>query len=231
MQEPTNTPTAFAYGNNNFDPNSVDAERIVLLSLVVDCSPSIEPFEMDFTRALQEFISEEKNSHISEELFVQLVTFSSDVIFETGFHPVSSIDPSSYSIRHRNGLTSGYDAVAKSLNSMIDYGNQLQGVDVRYNMAIITDGDFNDGIDTDGRTVRNILQKVISKDVEMKPKWSVFMYGVGQERIFRKAKDNMSLTDNALLTYGASGKDFKNMLQTVSQSVSKSSSGTAVPTF
>ena len=231
MSETQNGPMAYRYGSN-FDPNNLDTDRVVLLGLVVDVSGSIRPWEDDFTRAVREFIDEEKNSHISEELMVQLVTFSDDVRFDTGFQPVMGVDTKSIHIKNRNSTTAGYDAVKQTLDSMLAYGKTLEqsGTDVRYNMAIITDGDFNDGKDMTGASVVAVLDK-IRADESTYGKFTIFMYGVGNTSVFEKARDNMGIEPSALLTYGATGKDFKAMLKTVSQSVSASSSGTAVPTF
>lgn len=231
MVETQNGPMAYRYGSN-FDPNNLDTDRIVLLCLVADASGSIRPWEDDFTRAIREFIDEEKSSHIAEELMIQLVTFSDDVKFETGFQPVKGIDSSTIRIKNRDNLTAGYDAVKLSLDSMLAYGKVLEqsGTDVRYNLAIITDGDFNDGSDRTGASVRTILDK-IRGDESLYSKFCIFMYGVGDTATFEKSRDNMGIEPSALLTYGATGRDFKAMLKTVSQSASASSSGTAVPTF
>lgn len=226
-------PLAYKYGSN-FDPMSLDSDRVVLLSVVTDCSGSIHVYEDDFTRAIQDFIQTEQTSHISEELMVQFVTFGGqgDVRFDTGFQPVTGITPSDIVIKNRGSMTAGYDAVKSALQSMLTYGKTLEqsGTDVRYNMAIITDGDFNDGVDRDGSSVKAILDQIRS-DESIHAKFTIFMYGVGDQATFDKSRANMGLKPTALLTYGATGNDFKKMLSTVSQSVSKSSSGTAVPTF
>lgn len=230
MQEQGN-PLAYQIGGN-FDPNSVDQERVVLLSLVVDRSGSTHKYEADFNRALQEFLEAESKSHIADELFFQLVTFGSDVTIDSGFQPVVGFDPNSVRVTNSGDLTAGYDAVRIALQSMLDYGKQLEksGTDVRYNLCVITDGEFNEGNDRDGRSVRNLLDTV-RKDERMYGKTTVFMYGVGDQSTFEAARDAMGFDSSALLTYGAAGSDFKKMLQTVSQSVSKSSSGQAVPNF
>lgn len=231
MTEAQTGPMAYKYGSN-YDPNSLDTDRVVLLGLTVDVSGSIEPWEDDFTRAIREFLQEEKTSHIAEELMVQLVTFGSDVRFDTGFQPLLGIDVSTISVKNRNSLTAGYDAVTQTLESMLAYGKTLEqsGTDVRYNLAVITDGDFNEGRDRDGTSVVNILNK-IRQDESLHSKFTIFMYGVGNQSIFEKTRVNMGILPDALLTYGANGKDFKAMLKTVSRSASASSSGTAVPTF
>lgn len=224
-------PLAYTIGNN-FDPNAVDQERVVLLSLVVDRSGSTAKYEVDFNRALREFIEEESKSHIASELFFQIVSFGSDVTIDSGFQPVVGFDVNKINVKNSGDLTAGYDAVCVALDSMTNYGRQLEqsGCDVRYNLCVITDGDFNDGVDRTGHTVRAGLDK-IRNDERKYGKTTVFMYGVGEPRIFEAARDAMGFDPTALLTYGATGSDFKKMLKTVSQSVSKSSSGQAVPNF
>lgn len=224
-------PIAYTIGGN-FDPNSVDQERVVLLSLVVDRSGSTRSYESDFNRALREFLEAESKSHIAEELFFQLVTFGSDVTIDSGFQPVVGFDVNSINVKNSGDLTAGFDAVRIALESMFQYGKQLEksGTDVRYNLCVITDGEFNEGSDCDGHSVRQLLLAV-RNDERMYGKTTVFMYGVGNQSTFESARDAMGFDPSALLAYGASGADFKKMLQTVSQSVSKSSSGQAVPNF
>ena len=225
-------PLSYSLGGN-FDPNDVDQERVVLLGLIFDRSPSTIPYASDFNRATQEFLQEEQKSHIVDELFFQIVSFASDVTVDSGWAPVSGCDTNrTFFSSSRNGLTAGYDAVKIGLESMLSYGAALekQAVDVRYNLCIFTDGDFNDGIDQTGKSVRTILDKIRS-DENLYGKFTIFLYGVGKDVDFEKACDNMTIDRTAILRVGASGADFKKMLSSVSQSVSKSSSGSAVPNF
>jgi uncharacterized protein YegL len=225
-------PLSYSLGGN-FDPNDVDQERVVLLGLVIDRSPSTTPFAADFNRAIQEFLEAEKSSHIADELFFQVVTFSSDVTVDSGFAPVVGCDTNrTFFTSNRHGMTAGYDGVKIGLDSMISYGAALekQAVDVRYNLCIITDGDFNDGNDQSGSSVRATLDKIRSNEA-MYGKFTIFLYGVGKDVDFERSCDNMGIDRTAILRSGASGADFKKMLASVSQSVSKSSSGTVVPNF
>lgn len=230
MQENQN-PLAYTIGNN-FDPNQVDQERVVLLSLVVDRSGSTSKYEDDFNRALREFIDAEAKSHIGPELFFQIVSFGTDVTIDSGFQPVVGFDVNKINVRNSGDLTAGYDAVRIALESMTNYGLQLErsGCDVRYNLCVVTDGEFNEGIDRTGQSVRTALD-AIRNDERKYGKTTVFMYGVGDQHTFESARDAMGFDLSALLTYGATGQDFKKMLSTVSHSVSKSSSGQAVPNF
>lgn len=230
MQENQN-PLAYTIGNN-FDPNQVDQERVVLLSLVVDRSGSTSKYEADFNRALREFIEEEAKSHIGPELFFQIVSFGSEVTIDSGFQPVVGFDVNKINVKNSGDMTAGYDAVRIALESMTNYGLQLErsGCDVRYNLCVVTDGEFNEGVDQTGQSVRSTLD-TIRNDERKYGKTTVFMYGVGDQRTFEAARDAMGFDPSALLTYGATGSDFKKMLKSVSQSVSKSSSGQAVPNF
>ena len=83
------TPPPMSYQlGGNFDPNSVDQERVVLLGLVIDRSGSTSTYEREFNEKLQEFLREEQKSHIADELFFQLTTFGSDVTIDSGWQPV-----------------------------------------------------------------------------------------------------------------------------------------------
>jgi uncharacterized protein YegL len=224
-------PMSYTLGAN-FDPNSVDQERVVLLSLCVDRSGSTAKYDQEFNDKLQEFLAAEKNSHIADELFFQIVTFGGNVTVDSGWQPVVGFDTSKRLFSNSGDTTSGFDGVRIALESMLDYGKNLQrnGTDVRYNLVVVTDGEFNEGSDRTGYTVRRILDQ-IRQDERLYGKFTIFMYGVGNDAEFEKTCDSLSIDRTALLRTGATGQDFKKMLATVSQSVSKSSSGTAVPNF
>lgn len=224
-------PMSYTLGGN-FDPNQVDQERVVLLGFVLDRSGSTSKYEDEFNQVLKEFLLEEQRSHIAEELFFQITTFGENVTVDSGWQPVVGWDSNSRLFRNSGDTTSGFDGVRIALQSMLDYGKQLEraGTDVRYNLVLVTDGAFNDGMDTDGSTVRPILETV-RNDERLYGKFTVTMYGVGDRHIFEDACDALTFDRSALLTTGATGKDFKAMMKVVSQSVSKSSSGQAVPNF
>lgn len=227
-------PSSYTLGGN-YDPNAVDNERVVLLEIVVDRSGSTSIYEDEFNNALQDFIREEQKSHIAEEVFIQLTTFGSKVTVDSGWQPIVGFDTSKTLFKNSGDMTAGYDAVKIGLDSMLDYGKSLRrnGTDVRYNLVIVTDGDSNAGVDLDGSTVRPILQK-IRDDEGLYGKFTIFMYGVKSSNgdvDFERFADYITLERSAILRTGATGQDFKNMLSSVSQSVSKSSSGTAVPNF
>lgn len=226
-----NSPLTYRYGSN-FDPNNLDTDRVVLCGLAIDCSPSITSFEGELTRAIRVFVDQSKTQSFSEELMLQMVTFSSDVKMETGFQPISALDSSLINITSRRGMTAGYDAAKQTLDSMLAYGKTLEnsGTDVRYIFIILTDGEFNDGIDTNGSSVSAILNS-IKKDETLYGKFSAFLYGVGDQSTFDDARARMGLKPDAMLTFGATGDDFMKMIDCVSKSISQSSSGKAVPTF
>lgn len=224
-------PQSYQLGGN-FDPNNVEQERVVLLGLCFDGSGSTVTFEKEFNEKLQEFLRAEQNSHIADELFFQLVTFSDAVTVDSGWQPIIGFDTTKTLFKNKGGMTAGFDGIRVALESMLDYGKQLekQAVDVRYNLCLVTDGEFNEGKDRNGQTVRAILD-TIRKDERLYGKFTIFMYGVGDSNTFEATCDALTIDRSALLRTGASGNDFKKMLQTVSQSVSKSSSGAAVPNF
>lgn len=227
----TAPPQSYQLGGN-FDPNNVDQERVVLLGLCIDGSGSTATYEQEFNAKLQEFIKAEQNSHIAEEIFFQLTTFSDAVTIDSGWQPVIGYDTTKTLFTNRGGMTAGFDGVRVSLESMLDYGKKLeqQSIDVRYNLCLITDGWFNEGSDRTGKSVTTILDH-IRKDERLYGKFTIFMYGVGDSDTFEATCDALTIDRSALLRTGASGSDFKKMLQTVSQSVSKSSSGAAMPNF
>ena len=110
------TPPPMSYQlGGNFDPNSVDQERVVLLGLVIDRSGSTSTYEREFNEKLQEFLREEQKSHIADELFFQLTTFGSDVTIDSGWQPVVGFDTTKTLFKNSGDYTAGYDAVRISL--------------------------------------------------------------------------------------------------------------------
>lgn len=234
MNNELNAPMAYQYGSQNFDPNEVDNERVVLSSLVVDCSPSIDDFVDDLNRVFEQYVERSKQSHIAEELMLQTVTFSSHVRIEHGFKPIQGIDVNDVRFSPRNGMTAGYDALKVALETMLEYGKQLEsvGTEVIYNIAIVTDGQFNDGVDRDGSSVRPILDDIRSNE-RLYGKFTITMSGINKdfERYFREAQRNIGLKDDALLMYDEDGAGIHSMMEGISKSQSSSSSGTQSITF
>lgn len=225
----TAPPLSYRLGGN-YNPNDVDAERVVLLELVFDRSGSTVKFEQEFNQKLQEFLKKEQNSHIAHEVFVQITSFGETVTVDSGWQPLVGFDTNRTLFKNSGDLTAGFDGVKVALDSMLDYGKKLAGIDVRYNLVLVTDGAFNAGKDQTGQMVRDTLDK-IRADEYLYGKFTAFMYGVGDDATFEKTCDMLSFDRTALLRTGATADDFAKMLTTVSQSVSKSSSGTAVPNF
>lgn len=234
MNNELNAPMAYQYGSQNFDPNEVDNERVVLSSLVVDCSPSIDDFVDDLNRVFEQYILRGQGSHTSEEAMLQVITFSSDVRIEHGFKPIHGINANDVHFTPRSGMTAGYDALKVALETTLEYGKQLEsvGTEVIYNIAIVTDGQFNDGMDIDGSSVRPILNDIRSNE-RLYGKFTVTMSGINKkyERYFREAQRNIGLKDEALLMYDEDGAGIHDMMEGISKSQSSSSAGTQSVTF
>lgn len=235
MNEITSTPLSYQYGNQNYDPNEVDSDRVVLSVLLVDESPSIHSFEDDLNEIYRGYIQRSQNSHIAEELMLSVITFSSNVEIKCGFRPIVGLSPQEITFKHRkNGLTAGYDAVAFALETMLQYGKDLEqvGTDVRYNLAIVTDGQFNDGKDMDGTKVAKILADIRQNEA-LYGKFYISMSGINKdfEPYFREAQRNMTIAEEALNLYDGTGEDIHNMMDNISKSQSSSSSGNVLVTF
>ncbi|MCB0743566.1 MAG: hypothetical protein KDC67_06660 [Ignavibacteriae bacterium] len=200
----------------------------------MDCSPSIRDYVGDLNRVYRQYILREQDAHTSEEAMLQLITFSSDVKIEHGFKPVNGIDPNDIQFIPRDGMTAGYDALKVALDSMMEYGKQLEqvGTEVVYNIAIVTDGQFNDGIDRDGLSVRPILDSIRSNE-RLYGKFTITMSGINKdfESYFREAQKNIGLRDDALLMYDEDGAGIHDMMSGISKSQSSSSSGNQTITF
>ena len=242
MSEFQAPPQSYSLGGN-FNPNDVEQERVVLVSMILDRSGSTAKFESEFNNAMQLWLKKEQSPQnpIADEMFIQLVTFGTKVTIDSGWRPVVGFNTDQTLFLNSGDYTAGYEAVEVAIKSMLDYGKPLQmvGTDVRYNVCLVTEGEFNEGRGvydvngTDPRTgdnVRELLDTIRSNE-GLYGKFTMFMYGVGHDVNFEKAAVNMSMDPTAILRTGATAEDFSNMLSNVSRSISKSSSGTAVPNF
>lgn len=224
-------------GYQNFDQNfdasqlAADTSHIIMFIAVIDKSPSIHHYEDSMNTATTElFMQEFKNCHRKNEIVVKCIQFNEDVDHVSGFQPVLSLKDD-YLVTHNCGRSTAlYKAVWEALNAAEQYRKDLedQGIIVRTNIFIITDGEDREDDGTYAKKVRDKVVALRSNEAWIKS-FTITMLGVGQENIFRQSCITMGLNpDLCLSTIGATSKELREKMGVVSQSVSSSTAGAGV---
>jgi uncharacterized protein YegL len=218
--------------NTNFDPNTLanQTSSAIMFLAIMDCSGSISSFEHDMNNILEEvFMKELKNSHRKDDIIIKGITFDDTVSHKSGFMPITTL-PSDYLQVQGGGLTALYDAVLEGLEHAKQYREDLeaQGIDVRTNICIISDGDDNRSSNSAPIKIKALLEE-IRRNEAWASSFTITFIGIGTERIFRNACKDMGLDpDKVLVTIGSTAKEIRQVMGVVSQSVSSSSTAAAV---
>lgn len=222
------------FNTTNFSPLTLanNTQAVILVTLVLDVSPSISNYASQMNTAAEEvFLHELKGCHRKDDILVKCITFCENVEHKSGFSPVLSVPDSYFEVRPTGGATALYRAVKEALESTITYREDLenQGIDVRSCVYIITDGEDNqDRNGKDSRDVKALVAKLKSKEAWIST-FTINMLGVGQDANFRSACTDMGLNpDKCLDTISTSAKEIRNHMGVVSQSISSSSPNTVV---
>lgn len=221
------------YAQGNYDPNKIanQTSSVIQSVVVLDVSPSIENYEDVMNQAMTEvFMEELKNSHRKDDILLQCVTFCEKVEFKSGFQPLTELDDSYLHVKNQGMGTALYSAVLQAFKSVKQYREDLeaQGVDVRTNIFIITDGEDNSS--SSGELAE--LNKLV-KELRTNESWinsfTLSMYGVGNSSSFTASCKAMGLDPTKCLsTVGTSAKDIRAMMGVVSKSASSSATNTGV---
>lgn len=217
----------------NFDPNSLanQTSSVIMFVGVLDVSPSIEIFEDPMNTALQDvFMKELKNSHRKDDIVIKGITFNENVEHKSGFMPILNLADDYLEVKGSGRGTALYQAVLEALEHAMQYRTDLedQGVDVRTNITIITDG--MDNSSPIGATTK--IKKII-EDLRTNEAWAssftITLIGVGRDSDFRNACVEMGLDPKKILvTIGTSAAEIRKQMGVVSQSVSSSSTTAAI---
>lgn len=221
------------FNQANFDPNSLASmtSSVIMFTGVIDRSPSISSYVDAMNTAMSDvFMKELKNSHRKDDIIIKAVYFNKTVKHKSGFLPIANLQDDYLETAGTGSGTALYDAVLQALEGAIAYREDLenQGVDVRTNITIITDG-------MDNSSNRNAAKKVaaIVEDLRKNEGWinsfTITMIGVGKDVDFEHACKQMGLDPTKCLTkIGTSAGEIRKMMGVVSQSVSSSGAAAAV---
>lgn len=219
------------YNQANFDPNQIaNMTSTVIQSVVVlDVSPSIMSYIDNMNEATTEvFFQELRNSHRKDDIVLQCITFCQNVAFKSGFQPLATLDDDYLKvvIPNNSSGTALYKAVNEALKSVKSYREDLenQGIDVRTNIFIITDGEDNSSSRTDLNELKQAIIDLRSNEAWINS-FTISMFGVGNSNSFTASCKEMGLDPTKCLsTVGTSAKDIRAMMGVVSKSASSSAS-------
>jgi uncharacterized protein YegL len=170
-----------------------------------------------------------KNSHRKNDIVVKCIEFNNVVEHKSGFMPILNLPDNYLELVDPNRTTALYDAVWEALEHVKQYREDLedQGINVRTNIFICTDGADNASKIDSSRKIRERVEEL--RKAEVGSSFTINMLGVGNESEFRAACVEMGLNpDKCLSTVGATAKEIRQQMGVVSQSVSSSSASTAV---
>lgn len=221
------------FNNGNFDPSTLASQTssVIMCAVLLDISPSIYSYEAAMNTATQDvFMQELKNSHRAQDIVVMGVTFNEKVTFLSGFQPIKSLKDDYLVVNASGRGTALYSAVNQTLKNISKYREdlELQGIDVKTNIFIITDGADNQSLNSDVKEINQFITD-LKKNEAWATTFTFTMYGVGNESTFRNSCTEMGLdTSKVLTTIGADPKEIRNMMGVVSKSISSSSNATSV---
>jgi uncharacterized protein YegL len=212
----------------NFDPNALanQTSTVIMFGVVVDVSPSINSYVHVMNDAAREvFMKELKNSHRKNDIVIKCVKFCERVEHVSGFTPILNLPDDYLDSAPTGGGTALYQAVQETLENVVKYRQDLedQGIEVRTNIFIITDGEDNSSSRGADKRVKAIVED-LKRNEAWANSFTINMLGVGNAANFEAACVAMGLDPTkCLVTVGASGSEIRKQMGVVSQSVSSSS--------
>lgn len=229
----SNTLEGYQSFATNFDPTTLanNTSSVILFTAVLDVSPSISNFEKEMNMAGEEvFMKELKNSHRKDDIVINAITFNEKINVKSGFMPITNLQDNYLFIKGSGSGTALYDAVLLGLQNMIQYRTDLedQGIDVRSNLTICSDGRDNSSSYDSADKVKKLIGDIRNNEAWANS-FTITFIGVGDESVFKASCVAMGLNpDKVLVTIGTSAAEIRRTMGVVSQSVSSSSTSAAV---
>lgn len=222
-----------SFSQDNFDPNSLAnaTSSVIQFVVVLDVSPSIQGFQDAMNLATQEiFMQELKSCHRKDDIVIKAITFSDEVKHVSGFLPILNLQDDYLKVKAQGRGTALFQAVKEAFEHVTTYRTELedQGVEVRTNIFIITDGEDNASHFSDADKVKTMVQSLRTNEAWAST-FSITMLGVGNDASFKDACIEMGLDPTKVLsTIGTSASEIRKQMGVVSQSVSSSTASAGV---
>jgi uncharacterized protein YegL len=175
------------------------------------------------------FMHNLKNSHRKDDIVISCTVFNENVEHRFGFMPINNLQNDSLSIKGCGRGTAIYDAMLEVLENTMNYRQSLedQGIDVRSNICLITDGEDNSSKPSSAGKIKDIIAKLRKNEAWAKS-FTITVIGVGGKANYENACIQMGLDPKVCLVEVSTSADaIRKQMGVVSQSVS-SSQGNAV---
>lgn len=221
------------FNAQNFDANSLAnlTSSVIMFVLVADVSGSVSSYDTAISTALDDiFLNELKGSHRKDDIVLSKIEFGYGSNVKFGYTPLNDIQPGMLAIKGTEGATALYEAVEMALEKAMEYRKdlELQGIDVRTNICIITDGEDNASTPANLKGVNDLVVE-LRKNEAWASTFTITMIGVGDQANFTAATKAMGLDPaKCLVEISTSAADIRKMMGVVSQSVSSGAGGTNV---
>jgi uncharacterized protein YegL len=217
-------------GDADFNPENIEVEETINAVFAFDLSSSMRQSVVlkngststrcdELNKAANEFVENMAKSHVKDRLLVSTIVFSDDVEVNTGFQPITEVDP--FKFVPKNGMTALYGAARIALDKAIDYRDSLikTGVKAKTILFIISDGENNASPESDAEYVKNKL-KELNKEEQNIMTFSSVLLGIGEESSFKEAYEKLGFHALAVL-----GDDIRKAVSIISSSVTSVSNG------
>lgn len=154
--------TASNYGYSAVRLGELSESEYTVVTIVVDTTPSVDPFVHDLNEARKNIISACNDGPSPETLLVRCVEFNSqDGVQEVhGFKEFSKIDPALYDVPKTNGLTNLYDVSHEVISTEVDFCERLHEQEFEVNGVVYI---VTDGMDNRSRYTPANIRELVSK--------------------------------------------------------------------
>jgi hypothetical protein len=221
------------FNAGNFDANSLAnlTSAVIMFALVADISTSIQSYEKPMSDALEDvFLNELKKSHRANDIVLSKLEFGYGVTPKFGYTPINDIQAGALAIRGTEGATALYEAVEAALKGAMAYREDLenQGIEVRTNICIITDGEDNASTPANLAGVNDLIGQ-LRKNEAWANTFTITLIGVGDQANFTNAVVKMGLDPaKSLVQISTSAHEIRKQMGVVSQSVSSSAGNNGI---
>jgi len=214
------------FGFDNFDPTLVQEESVILLTLVIDISPSVSSYATEMNKAFEGFLEEMQKSHVASKLMVKVIEFNENVKHVTGFTPITNMVPSNFHFRPTGNFTALFEAAKEGLTATVNYQELLEktGINVKCLVFVMTDGEENT-FTTKSSEIKEMLDTIMKSEKNIF-NFETILLGVGNENYYEPAQKEMGFKH--LATFNNSANEIRKMIGFISQSVSRSSANKPV---
>jgi len=218
------------YGYSAISLDDLGASQYTLVTLVVDCSPSVEDYLRQLEQAIKTIVQgcgHQQNPY-AENTLIRVVSFAHDIQEIHGFKLPTECKEDDYTncLRSR-GSTALYEASENAISATTDYASKMSDWDFTVNgiVVLLTDGD-NNVYSTSKSDVLQASKKAMK--TEALESLMTILIGVGLDDYPELAEELGKFKDEAQLTqFIEIGKltpsVFSKLANFISQSISQTS--------